>query len=58
MNDELGKTIPKQDFERVILSVEKLKKVWFSTFKGSVLPLQGERTFPIAMNASSIEKAT
>ena len=57
MNDELVKTIPKQDFERVILSVEKPKTVWVSTFNGLISPLQGERTFPIAMNDSSIEKA-
>ena len=56
--DELGKTIPKNDFEPVILSVEKPKIVWVRTFQGSISPLQREKTFPIAMNASSIEKAT
>ena len=56
--DELGKSIPKNDFEPVILSVEKPKIVWVRTFKGSISPLQREKTFPIAMNSSSIEKAT
>ena len=54
----MAKTIPKEEFEAVILSFEKLKTVWVSTFTASTSRLQGERTFAIVMNASSVEEAT
>ncbi len=47
-----------EEFEPMILSVEKTKTVWVTTFTASISRLQGERTFAIVMNASSIEEAT
>ncbi len=56
--DELAKSIPIEEFEPVILSLEKTKIVWVTTFTASTSRLQGERTFAIVMNASSVEEAT
>lgn len=56
--DEWAKSIPKEEFEPVILSLEKPKTVWVSILTGSTSRLQGERTFAIVMNASSVEEAT
>ncbi|NEQ78274.1 MAG: hypothetical protein F6K23_37970 [Okeania sp. SIO2C9] len=56
--DEVAKIIPIEEFEPVILSVEKPKTVWVTTFKGSISRLQGERTFAMVGDASSIEQAT
>ncbi len=56
--DELAKSIPIEEFEPVILSLEKAKIVWVTTFTGSTSRLQGERTFAIVMNAISVEEAT
>lgn len=53
--DELSKSIPIEKFEQVILSLEKQKKVWVTTFTASTSRLFGERTFAIVMNASSVE---
>ena len=55
---KLAKTLPTEYFQLVILIVEKPKIVWLTTFKGSILRLEGEIIFPMAMNASSIEQAT
>ena len=55
---KLAKTLPTEYFQLVILILEKPKIVWFTTFKGSILRLEGEIIFPMAMNASSIEQAT
>ena len=50
--------MPTEEFKPVILSVEKLKKVWGTIFRGSISHLKEERTFALVMNASSLEKAT
>jgi len=50
--------LPKEDFQPVILNTKKPKTVFVATFKASVSRLEGERTFAIVMNASSMEKAT
>ena len=55
---KLAKTLPTEYFQLVILILEKPKIVWLTTFKGSISRLEGERIFPMAMNASSIEQAT
>ncbi len=36
---KLAKTIIKEELELVILSIEQIKIVWFSTFKASILLL-------------------
>ena len=36
---KLAKTILKEELELVILSIEPIKIVWFSTFKASILLL-------------------
>ncbi|NET11543.1 MAG: hypothetical protein F6K08_00935 [Okeania sp. SIO1H6] len=41
-----------------IRQVEKTKTFWVTTFTTSTSRLQGERTFAIVMNASSVEEAT
>ena len=56
--DELAKSLPSEKFEPVILSLEKQKKVWVTTFTASTSRIFEERTFAIVMNASSIEDAT
>ena len=56
--DEWAKSIPTEEFETVILSVEKPKKLWVTTFRASTSRLFEERTFAIVMNAGSIEEAT
>ena len=56
--DELAKSLPSEKFEPVILSLEKPKKVWVTTFTASTSRIFEERTFAIVMNASSIEDAT
>ncbi len=43
--DELAKSLPMEEFETIILSVEKTKAVWVTTFTASISRLQGERTF-------------
>ena len=43
--DELAKSIPMEEFEPIILSVEKTKTLWVTTFTASTSRLQGERTF-------------
>ena len=56
--EELAKRIPIEEFEPVILSLEKAKTVWVTTFTASTSRLQEERTFAIVMNASSVKYAT
>ena len=56
--DDLAKSLPSEKFKLVILSLEKPKKVWVTTFTASTSRLFEERTFAIVMNASSIEDAT
>lgn len=46
MKLKLAKTIPKEEFKLVILSVKKLKTVWVSTFKASILPHSRRKKFP------------
>ncbi|NEP40793.1 MAG: hypothetical protein F6K25_02295 [Okeania sp. SIO2G4] len=53
-----AKSIPVEKFESVILSIEKPKRVWVTTFRGSTSRLTGEITFAMVMNANYLEKAT
>ena len=45
-------------FQPVLLNTEKPQTVFVNIFKASVSRLEGERTFAIVMNASSVEEAT
>ncbi len=36
-----------EEFEPIILSVEKTKTVWVKTFTASISRLQGEKTFEV-----------
>ena len=42
---ELAKSLPSEKFEPVILSLEKPKKVWVTTFTASTSRIFAERTF-------------
>ena len=43
--DELAKSLPSEKFEPVILSLEKAKKVWVTTFTASTSRIFESRTF-------------
>ena len=55
---ELAKSFSPDVFQRVIINTEKPKTVFVTIFKASVSRLEGDRTFAIVMNASSLEEAT
>ncbi|NEO79693.1 MAG: hypothetical protein F6J99_27000 [Moorea sp. SIO4G3] len=56
--DELAKSLSSDEFEEVHLKLEQPKSVWVATLNAKLSRLEGERTFAIVMNASSIEEAT
>ena len=56
--DELAKSVPAQRWRQIEVNLEKAKTVWVVTFKAEISQLEGERTFAIVMNASSVEEAT
>ncbi len=56
--DELAKSVPAQRWRQIEVNLEKAKTVWVVTFKAEISQLEGERTFSIVMNASSVEEAT
>ena len=56
--DEQAKSLHQEDFEKVILNLDKPKTVWVATFVARVSRLEGERSFALVMNADSFEEAT
>ncbi len=56
--DEYAKSLPEEDFTSVSLNSNKPKTLWVATGTAELSRLQGERTFAIAMNASSYADAT
>ena len=56
--DEIAKTLSLDNTDQIELKLIKNKLVWVKTFKARISSLEGERTFAIVMNASSLETAT
>ena len=56
--DEIAKTLSSKNTDRIELKLSTNKTVWVKTFKARISSLEGERTFAIVMNASSLETAT
>ena len=56
--DELAKSLSSYEFEEVHLNLEQPKSVWVATLNAKLSRLEGERTFAIVGDASSIEEAT
>jgi SRSO17 transposase len=56
--DEFAKSLSGEQFEEVILDLEKPKPLYVTTFCARMSRLEGERTFAIVMNARSFEEAT
>ena len=56
--DEIILSLPKEDFQTVVLELDKPKTVWVATIQAETNGLSGKRTIAIVMNASSVEEAT
>ena len=56
--DEIAATLLADDLDLIELKLSKKKQVWVKTFTAKISSLEGERTFAIVMNASSLEAAT
>jgi hypothetical protein len=56
--DEYAKSLNPEDFQEVLINLERPKKVFVATFRGEISRLEGMRTFAIVMNAESLEAAT
>ncbi len=56
--DELAQSLSLYNWKPVDLNLDKPKTVWVATLNAKLSRLEGERTFAIVMNASSIEEAT
>lgn len=56
--DEYAKSLKPEDFQEVLINLERPKKVFVATFRGEISRLEGMRTFAIVMNAESLEAAT
>ena len=56
--DEIAATLSVHNLDQIELKLSKKKVVWVKTFKARISSLEGERTFAIVMNASSLGTAT
>jgi hypothetical protein len=56
--DEYAKSLKPEDFQEVLINLERPKKAFVATFRGEISRLEGMRTFAIVMNAESLEAAT
>jgi SRSO17 transposase len=56
--DEIAAALLVDDLDQIELKLSKKKRVWVKTFKARISSLEGERTFAIVMNASSLGTAT
>jgi hypothetical protein len=56
--DEIAATLSIDNLDQIELKLSKKKVVWVKTFKARLSSLEGERTFAIVMNASSLGTAT
>ncbi len=56
--DKYAQSLSKEDFEKVILNLDKPKTVFVATFTAQISRLEGIRSFAIVMNADSFEEAT
>lgn len=56
--DSWAKSLSKEDFEKVILNLDKPKTVFVATFTAKISRLEGIRSFAIVMNADSFDEAT
>jgi hypothetical protein len=56
--EQLAKSLPEGDFEKITIQLEREKTVWVAVFRAKISQLEGERNLAIVMNASSLEKAT
>jgi hypothetical protein len=50
--------LSKEDFEKVVLNLDKPKTVFVATLTAQISRLEGMRSFAIVMNADSFEEAT
>lgn len=56
--DEIAARLSADNLDQIELKLSKKKVVWVKTFKARISSLEGERTFAIVMNASSLGTAT
>jgi SRSO17 transposase len=56
--DEYAKSLSLEDFEKVVLNLDKAKTVFVTTFTAKISRLEGVKKFAIVMNANSFEEAT